>query len=98
MYRRFGEPILAEILKIRSPLELSLREITDLHLRVHGFDQGVSKKCYEIWIGKEGQRKGTEIYLQVAANGKLRFSDRLGLFAEFTPSKEKQFSIAYMKA
>lgn len=89
---------MAEILKTRSPLELSLREITNLHLRAHGLRDGAGRRTYELWLSKDGERKGTEIYIQVKPNGELCFSDMLGLFAEFTPSYEKKFSVTYVKA
>jgi hypothetical protein len=89
---------MAEMLKTRSPLELSLREITNLHLRVHGLGDGAGKRTYELRLGKDGERKGTEIYLQVKPNGELSFSDMLSLFAEFTPKIEKKSSVTYVKA
>jgi len=89
---------MAEILSTRSAIELSLREITNLHLRAHGLGTGAGKRTYELWLGKDGERKGTEIYIQVKPNGKLCFSDMLGIFAEYTPENEKKFSVTYMKA
>ena len=89
---------MAEILKTRSPLELSLREITNLHLRAHSLEYGAGKRIYELWLNKDGERKGTEIYIQVKPNGELYFCDILGRFAEFTPSYEKKFSVTCMKA
>lgn len=63
-----------------------------------GLGMAHERRTYEIWLSKDGEKKGTEIYIEVKPNGELHFFDFLGPFAEYTPQTEKKFSVTYTKA
>ena len=81
---------MAEILRDGSPFKLSLRQI---HFGFRGRDSD-----YELWLCKDGEKKGTDIIVTVGPHGVLTFSDKLGVLLQLMPSREKKTSVAYMKA
>lgn len=80
---------MGEILNNRSPVELSLR---DMHFEFTG-----PNRVYEIWLLKDGERKGTDIIIEAKPSGILTFSDKLGVLLKLKPSCEKKGSVSYMK-
>ena len=81
---------MGEILNNRSPVELRLH---DMHFEFTG-----PNRVYEIWLSKDGQKKGTDIIIEARPSGTLTFSDKLGVLMKLTSSCEKNGSVSYMKA